>query len=113
MNNLKQILTYVFWTIFSLLAGVVYMRIVLGPKPEPSTGFLKMFDWAYDVALIQVGFIIGGIIALLYILLDVLYLKQKLKNHSKKTIIRFLMIIVITAIVGTIHYIFEKVIDII
>lgn len=89
------------------------MRIVLGPSPEPSTGFIKMLDWTYGIAMVFVGTIIGGIVALIYILIDVFYLKKRLENNSKRTIICLLIIMIITLIVGTTHYICEKVIDII
>ncbi|WP_308993833.1 hypothetical protein QLS71_010170 [Mariniflexile litorale] len=113
MNILKQILIYLIWTFISLLSAFGYMRIILGPKPKPSTGFMKMFDWTYGVAMLHVGSIIGSIIALLYIIIDVFYLKKRLKNNSKRMMIRFIIILIITLIVGTTHYIFEKVIDII
>ena len=89
------------------------MLIVLGPEPEPSKGILQIFDWIYRAVLFHVGLRVAGIISLLFILLDIFYLKKKLKNNSKKTIICFLIILLITAVVGTIHYFLEKVIDVI
>ncbi|WP_445711974.1 hypothetical protein [Flavobacterium sp.] len=113
MCILKQIGTYLIWIVLSLFMAFGYMRIILGPKPKPSTGLMIMFDWVYGVAILHVGAIIGSIIALLYILIDIFYLKKKLKNNSKRTIIRLFIVTVITFIVGITHYICEKVIDII
>jgi hypothetical protein len=111
MKVFKRTLVYLYWIVLSLLSGIGYMRIVLGAKPKSSTGIFKMFDWTYDVALFQVGLIIGGIIALLYILFDVFYLKKKLENNLKSTISRFLILLIIATVVGTTHYILEKIID--
>jgi hypothetical protein len=113
MTILKQILTYLIWISVSFLSAFGYMRIILGPKPKPSTNWMRMFDGIHDYVMVYIGIIIGAIIALLYILIDIFYLKKKLKNNPKRTIIRFLIIIIIASIVGTTHYIFEKVIDII
>ena len=89
------------------------MRIVLGPIEMPSEGFGFLLSVFYVHGLFYVGLIIGSIIAFLFILLDIFYLKKKLKHHSKKTSIRFILILVITACVSIIHYVLEKVIDVI
>lgn len=114
MNIIKQIVAYLIWTVLALLLGIGHMRIVLGYKGEPSTSFLDtMFGLIYDFGLIHIGIRIGGIIAFLFILLDVFYLKKKLKNNIKSTGIRFLLLIGISMVVGVTHYILEKKIDVI
>ncbi len=113
MNVLKSIIAYLFWILIALLGSLAHMYIVLGPKPAPSKSFMKLFDWGYDYAMIFVGSIIWGIISLLYILFNVFYLKKKLRNDLKSIAIRFLVIIIITVVVGTTHYVLEKVIDVI
>jgi hypothetical protein len=113
MNLLKQIIGYAIWIMVSLLLGFCHMYIVLGPRGEPSTGLLHLIDVFYTFGLFHVGIRIGLIIALLFVLLDVFYLKKKLENNIKSTGIRFMILLVITGIVATIHYILEKVIDII
>lgn len=114
MKILKQILNYVMWTLIALLSAFGYTRIILGPIPEPTTGFFDfIFYIIYMVGLPRLVLIIGGIIALLYILTDIFYLRKKLKHNSKRIIIRFLVILMITIVVGIIHYMLEKVIDII
>ncbi|WP_233900113.1 hypothetical protein [Tenacibaculum piscium] len=118
MKLVYQIRDYFFWVILSLLSGIGYMRIVLGAKPKSSSiGILNVFDWIYDVVLFHVGLSIGSIIALLYVILDVFYLKKKFKNKAKNkaklTHIRFLFFSIIVIIVGVIHHILEKIIDVI
>lgn len=113
MNKLTRIGNYIFWTLISLLFGFLHMRILLGPDPGPSTGFMRMFDWVHVFVLVRVGSIIGCIIAFLYILTDVCYLRKKLKNKSNQIIIRFLVVITIAVLTGVTHYVLEKVIDII
>ena len=113
MNILKQIRSYLVWLIVSLLLGISHMLIILGPRPKPFKRFWRIFDWIYEIALFGVGAIIGFIIAFFFIILDVFYLKKKLANNRLKNVIRFVIIIVIAIVVGLIHYVCEKVIDII
>ena len=113
MKTLKQILTYIMWIAVSLLLGISYMRIVLGPNEVSSKGLSYLLHVFFDFGLFYVGLIIGSIIALLFILLDVFYLKKKLTNTIKSTITRFLLLLVIAVIIGITHYMLEKVIDVI
>ena len=112
MNILKQILAYLFWTGMALLLGICHMWVLLGPR-ESSTGFFRVLnDIIYYLGLI-LGLKIGGIIALLFIILDIFYLKKKLKSNMKSTIIRFFILVIIAVAVGITHYVLEKVIDVI
>ena len=113
MNILKQILAYLVWVLLALLSGIGYMRILLGFAKESSTGFFLLFDLMYDFALVHIGLRIGSVIALLFILSDIFYLKKKLKNNMKSTIIRFIFLLLITITVGATHYILEKIVDVI
>jgi len=111
-NTLKQIVAYLIWIGIALLMGVCHMFILLGPR-EPSTGFFRVLnDILYYLGLI-LGLKIGGIIALLFIILDIFYLKKKLKSNMKSTIIRFFILVIIAVVVGITHYVLEKVIDVI
>lgn len=113
MAILKRIQTYFIWTLVALLFAFCYMWIILGNKPEPSKGLMIMLDWVYRYAFLYVGFIIGSIIAILYILMDVFYLSKRLKSVADFTLIRLLIISAITIIVGATHYILEKILDVI
>ncbi|MEW7280356.1 hypothetical protein ABW636_17330 [Aquimarina sp. 2201CG1-2-11] len=114
MKTLKQILTYLIWTAIALLLGIGYMRILLGANDAPKEGLWYLFHIFYNYGLIHLGLRIGGIIAILFIILDTFYLKKKLINNKiKSTLTRLLSLLVITILVGGIHYILEKVIDII
>lgn len=96
-----------------MVSVYLYMLIIFGPEQEPSKGFLKTFNSIYDAVMFYVVLRVAAIISVLFILLDIFYLKEKLKNNSKKNIIRFLIIIMLTAVIGITHYILEKVIDVI
>ena len=87
------------------------MRIILGAKPESASAFMKMLRWLYDYVFLNVGLAIGSIVSVLFILTDIFYLKKKLSIGIKATIIRFFILVFITLVVGTTHYILEKVID--
>lgn len=114
MRILKQILAYCIWTILSFISAFAYISILIGSKPDSSNGFLAFLDLLiYNLVVVQLTPIIGSIIALLFILIDVFFLKKKYKKKSKKNGIRFLAIIIITIVVAIIHYLLEKVIDII
>lgn len=114
MKILKQILAYIIWIALSLMLGIGNLRILLGSNIKNPSGFLQeMFSFFYNYGLIHVGLIVGVIIGILFILIDILYLKKKLKNSKKPTITRFIILLGITIIVGITHYILEKVIDVI
>lgn len=112
MRFLKLILTYFIWTILSLLLGMGYMRLVLGPNDVSEDGMWYLLHLFFDIGLLHVGFWIGVAIASCFILLDVLYLRGKLKNNPKKTRIQLFSLLGITALVAMVHYILEKVLDV-
>jgi len=89
------------------------MRIVLKPGPIDSEGFMAVLDLLHEYALFHIGARVGLIIALLFILLDVFYMNKRLKNRANSTIIRLLIMIGISVLVGATHYLLEKVIDVI
>lgn len=116
MKILKQIIVYCIWTLVALLIGIGYMRciqVILGANEIPAKGVGYLLHAFFYWGAIYVGLIIGAIIALLFILLDVFYLKKKLKKNIKSTIIRFLFLGLILMFVGGMHYVLEKIIDII
>lgn len=113
MKVLKQSVIYLIWIALALLCGIIYMRIVLGAAPETSRDAFSFSKLFYNLALYHVGIRIGGFIAALFVLFNLIYLKKKLKNNRKSTYIRFLVLLCISIIVGVTHYILEKVIDVI
>jgi len=115
MKSLKQIADYLIWTVVALLVGIGYMRILLGPLPSNDSywGFGFLLKVFLIERGIQYGLVIGGIIALLFILLDIFYLKRKLEKGLKSVAIRFASLIAITVVIAIIHYVLEKVIDVI
>ena len=114
MRLFKIIISYFCWICIAILFAYGYMFLILGPIPEPSNGFIDIIGFIiYQVALLRVGPILAGIIAALYLLVDIFYLQKKLKEHSKKRVIRFLVMFIIAIVVGFVHYMLEKVIDVI
>ncbi len=113
MRIIKQIVEYLIWISIALLLGICHMYIVLGPK-ETGSSFLQVVGTViYNYALVHVGLYVGAVIALVFVLLDVSYLKKKLRQHKKSTIIRFVALVLIAVVIGVMHYILEKVIDVI
>jgi len=114
MSVFKQIIAYFFWTLIAIIIGFCYIRIILGPAQEGPTNFFTfIFNLMYEFVLVRIGLIIGSIIALLFILLDIFYLNKRLKNVKSAPAIRFLIVVFITFCVGAIHYVLEKVVDVI
>lgn len=115
MRIVKLIFNYLFWMVLSLFLGIGYMRLLLGDLPDDESigGFGFVLKVFYLHGLTLVGLPIGGIIAFLFIMVDMLYLSKKLKNNPKKMIIRMAMLLAITVFVAIVHYILEKVIDVI
>ena len=114
MKILKQVLAYLFWIAISFIAAFGYIRIILGPEPDSGSSILAfLFLLIRNVIIVKFVPIIGSIIALVFILIDIFYLKKKLKSNIKSTGIRFILLLVITLVVAIIHYILEKVIDVI
>ncbi|WP_303599350.1 hypothetical protein [Maribacter sp. 1_MG-2023] len=89
------------------------MRIVLGAPPESDDDKFSFASMIYEWALVQVGAIVGCIIALIFILFDVFYLSNKLQGNSKATLFRFIIIITIAIIVCSTHYFLEKIANVI
>ncbi|MDC6363780.1 MULTISPECIES: hypothetical protein [Flavobacteriaceae] len=113
MQILKHLLAYLFWILLSLFIGIGYMRLVLGPNDVSEDGFWYLLHLFYDIGMIQVGLWVGAAIAICFVLLDVFYLRKKLKNSPKKLVIRLVALLTITVLVVIVHYLLEKVIDVI
>lgn len=106
MNRLKQLLHYLIWIAVALILGIAYMRIVLGPNDEPSEGLMHLVDIAYDLALVHVGLRIGCVIAVLFVLIDLFYLKKKISNNFQGVLVRLVTIVLITTVVALTLYVF-------
>ena len=113
MRILKRILNYSITTSIALLFAFAYMRIILGPKSNDTDWIAKFSRIIYDVAFAYASLILGCIIAVLYIVIDVLYTYKKLEDNANATRIRLLILIGLAILVTVTHYILEKVIDVI
>ena len=113
MSILKRFLFYFTWALVAFLAAFLYMRFILGPKPESTSVLMTMFSLFYDYAFLHIGLIIGSIVFLLFFLLDIFYLSKRLKNNVMSLVLRLFIILISTIFVGLIHYMLEKVIDVV
>ncbi len=113
MKTLKLLISYLLWIAIALLLGICHMYIVLGPR-ETGSNFLQVIgNLFYDYALVHVGVYVGAIIAVAFVIVDVIYLKKRLKSIKKPTLIRLIVLVSIAIIIGITHYVLEKVIDVI
>lgn len=113
MKSLKNITRYLGWVVIALLLGLSYMRIVLGANNTSKEGIGYLWHLFYNWSLLHIGLLIGFVIVFLFILFDTLYLNKRLENNRKSTMIRFGILLLIATIVAFIHYLLEKVIDVI
>ena len=108
-----KILSYFVWTVLAFLFVFGHMQIVLGINRESPSWLGSPFDQIYEFAFLGVVAIIASIIMLLYVMLDVFYLNKKLKNSAFPSINRLWIFITICMLVVVIHYVLEKVMDVI
>jgi hypothetical protein len=110
---LKRVLEYVLWTLAALLLGVGYMYLILGSVPEETTVISFIFSKIYYIGLFQVGGIIGSILAVIFILFDLFYLKRKWQPSKQLFRIRVFSMLGILVVIGVLHYLLEKTFDVI
>lgn len=115
MKVLKSIFHYFLWLLLSLVVGIIYMRLLLGEIPNKGSYdsfgiFLNLF---YTYGILYIGLILGTIIAVLFISIDFLILRKKLNTNKNSLLIRISTLLLITIIVGIVHSILEKNIDLI
>lgn len=103
------------WIVLSLLFGIVYMRLIVGelPNEEEYFGFGFFLNLFYKIGSLYVGLIIGGIIAIIFIITDVFFLRKKTYFNYNSFLIKIHVLLVITILFGIFHYILEKMIDVI
>ncbi|WP_319381730.1 hypothetical protein [Thiomicrorhabdus sp.] len=110
---LKRIFEYVLWTIAALLLGIGYMYLILGPAPEETSLVSFTTSKLYFFGMLYVGSIIGAILAVLFILFDVFYLKRKWQQSKHLFLKRVISMLFLLAGVGVLHYLLEKTFDVI
>lgn len=113
MKILKRILSYVPWILISILAAFGYLMVLIGPVSQSENEMLLALQNMFLLMFIQLCLVAGGVIAFIFILIDVFYLNKKISTHRHKTPIKFGIILLIATVVGTVHLILEKVIDVI
>ena len=112
-KKLKKVLGYLPWILLSYIIAFVYMSLLTGRLWGNVTGIDVLLDRFFFFGMLPIVMAIGTIIALLFILTDIFYIKTKLAALPNKIAVRFSYILLITFIVFFCHYYLEKVIDII
>ncbi len=109
-NNIFK--SYFIWILVSFLLAALYVKIILGAKPESSSDFNKILLWLYQHVFLLVSFVLGSFNAFIFVLIDMFYLKKSTFG-IKLTVIRLFALVLVTTTSGIIHYFLEKVIDVI
>lgn len=115
MRIVRHLLTYLLWTILSLLIGIGYMRLLLGDIAEDENigGFGYLLKVFFMHGLVLIGLPFGALIALLFIAVDWFFLRKKLKQGKNKILMRIALLLATTVFVAVVHYFLEVVIDVI
>lgn len=113
MRIFKNIVTYLFWIVVSILIALVYAQCIINPNAVSEDGFWYLLHLFFKIGMLQMALYIGLIIAFCFILIDVFYLKKNLKYKLKLNKYRVIALFVITVFVIIVHYILEKIIDVI
>jgi hypothetical protein len=113
LKKIKKLFIYLIWTVIAWVIGIAYIWLLIGDGTEGLPDSWDLLRSFFNFALIYVGFIIGSIIALLFILVDVFYLRNQLGTDFKSNLTRFLVLLLITVMVIIVHYILEKGVDVI
>ncbi len=115
MKHLKTIAYYLLWTALALLLGLLYLRLIVGAPPDEAEykGLGYILWLFYFFGMFQLVLIIGGTVAVLFIILDLFYLKKRNYFKHKPILKRSGVLVCILIVVAVIHYVLEKVIDII
>lgn len=93
---------------------MIYMRLFLGsPSEIDFKGFDVLFGIFYHYGLVYVGTIVGSIIAIFFFIIDYFFLRKQLSNNFNSVLIRISVMLLISIIIGIIHYFLEKVVDVI
>lgn len=110
MKFIKIIIKYLIWFVLSILSGMGWMRIELG-KPIESTGLFSIFSWLHEYIIIWIGGFNGLISFIPFILIDICFVKRMIESKLHQNTIRILTVVILSAIVTSIHYILEFILD--
>jgi hypothetical protein len=110
MKILTRIIEYLIWFLLSVFLGMGWMRIELG-KPIEATSLFAIFNCLHAFIIIWIGGFIGLISFILFVLIDLFYIKRKIKTERNQNFVRIFTILISSAIVTLIHYIIEFKLD--
>ncbi len=99
IKTIKQILSYSIWGIIAALLSLVFMKFVL---EKENSGFIEEFR------TLHITIAIASITILLYIILDISYLKKKLNSSLQAISIRFIWLLIITITVGANYQVLDR-----
>ncbi len=96
---IKQILSYSIWGMIAALLSLVFMKFVL---EKENSGFIE------ELRALHITTAIASITILLYIILDISYLKKKLNNSLQAISIRFIWLLIITITMGANYQVLDR-----
>ncbi|MEM9338876.1 MAG: hypothetical protein AAGA66_09125 [Bacteroidota bacterium] len=90
---LKQLVLYSFCLVMGFVCCNSTKYVIIGSEPENHSDFMKVMNWILSIALIHLSLLTSAVIAILYFLADVFFLRKKLKNKTHALLIRFSIIL--------------------
>jgi hypothetical protein len=105
------IIKYIIWLLLSILSGMAWMRIELG-KPisiDPTSIFsiFNVLNGIYVWIIIWIGGFIGLVSFIPFVLVDIYYIKRKIKTRLYQNSIRFFAVLILSGLFTLIHYVLE------
>ena len=92
----------------SIAIGIGWMRLIVGP-PSSSSLVEGIFSSIGQLVVYYVGSIIGLVAMVIFILIDVFYIKRRIEQRSKRNLIRIVMLIGAVVFVSINEYLLEMI----
>ena len=104
---------YALWLVIAFLLVLSYIYLLLGPVPKTTGLWDFVFYKLYFFGLLRLGLIIGCLVSGIFIMTDVYFLGSKELSSRRKIVLRTLLLLVILMLVAGLHYLLEKVFNLI
>ncbi|WP_442846135.1 hypothetical protein [Leeuwenhoekiella sp. H156] len=111
--RIRIVFEYALWLVIAFLLALSYIYLLLGPIPKTTGLWDFVFYKLYFFGLLRLGLIIGCLVSGIFIMTDVYFLGSKELSSRRKIVLRILLLLVILTLVAGLHYLLEKVFNLI
>ena len=111
--RIRIVFEYALWLVIAFLLALSYIYLLLGPVPKITGVWDFVFYKLYFFGLLRLGLIIGCLVSGIFIMTNVYFLGSKELSSRRKIVLRMLLLLVILMLVAGLHYLLEKVFNLI